>query len=75
MTTLLTEVLRKVSELPEEGQDDAAHILMRLLENDALRARLSDDQLHEVELAIAEADNGTFASEEEVAEVLERPWA
>lgn len=75
MTKLLSEVLRKVAELPEERQDDAAHILLRLLENDASRYRLSDDQLHEVEQAIAEADNGQFASEEEVADVLERPWA
>ena len=75
MTKLLTEVLRKVAELPEERQEDAAHILLRLLENDASRYRLSDDQLHEVELAIAEADSGKFASEEEVAEILERAWA
>ena len=75
MTKLLTEVLRKVAELPAERQDDAAHILLRLLENDASRYRLSDDQLHEVELAIAEADSGKFASEEDVAEVLERGWA
>jgi predicted transcriptional regulator len=75
MTKLLNEVLRKVAELPEERQDDAAHILLRLLENDASRYRLSDDQLQLVESAIAEADAGRFASEEEVAEALESAWA
>jgi plasmid stabilization system protein ParE len=66
MTKFLAEVLRKVAELPEERQDDAANMLLRLLDNDASRYRLSDDQLHEVEVAIAEADSGKFASEEEL---------
>jgi hypothetical protein len=74
MSKLLTEVLRKVAELPEERQDDAAHILLRLLENDASRYRLSDDQLREVELAIAETKDGHYATDDEVASVLHRPW-
>jgi len=75
MTKLLTEVLRKVAELPEERQDDAAHVLLRMLESDASRYRLSDDQLREVGLAIAEVDRGEIASDAEVDEVLHRSWA
>jgi hypothetical protein len=74
MTKLLTEVLRKVAELPDERQDDAAHVLLRMLENDASRYRLSDDQLREVELAIAEVDRGEIASEADVARVLDESW-
>lgn len=73
MTKLLTEVMRKVAELPEERQDDAAHVLLALLENDATRYRLTDDQLRFVERA--DADAGRLASDEEVAAILNRPWA
>jgi hypothetical protein len=74
MTNLLMEVVRKVSELPTERQNDAAHILMAMLENDAGRYRFSDEDLQEIELAIAEADAGQFASEEDVEAVLHRAW-
>jgi hypothetical protein len=73
MTKLL--VMRKVAELPEDRQDDAARVLLTMLENDASPYRLSDDQLHEVELAIAEVNGGRFASDDEVAEVLHHSWA
>jgi predicted transcriptional regulator len=75
MTKLLTEVLRKVAELPEERQDDAAHVLLAMLENDASPYLLTDDQLQEVERSIADADAGRFASDEEIAALLNRPWA
>jgi hypothetical protein len=74
MTKLLIEVLQKVSELPEERQDDAAHILLAMLENDALHYRLTDEDLREIDLAIAEADAGHFASDTEVEALLYRPW-
>jgi hypothetical protein len=74
MTKLLQEVLRKVAELPEERQDDAAHILLRILEDDAAPQRLTDDQLREVELAIAEVERGEFASDADVARVLDESW-
>lgn len=75
MTKLLDEVLRKVGEMPEKRQDDAAHVLLAMLENDASPYRLSDEQLAEVEFAMAEVDAGQFASEKQVAQVLHRPWA
>ena len=45
MTKLLEEVVRKVAELPDERQDDAAHVLLTMLENDAAGYRLTDAQL------------------------------
>jgi hypothetical protein len=45
MTKLLTAVMRKVAELPEDRQDDAARVLMLMLEYDAEQYRLSDEQL------------------------------
>jgi len=74
MTKLLADVLQKVSALPEARQDDAAHVLLAMLENDAPRYHISDEDLREIDLAIAEADAGRFASDEEVAAVLHRAW-
>ena len=75
MTKLLEEVLRKVGELPEERQDDAAHMLLEMLESDASGYQLTDDQVREVNLARDEVKKGLFATDEEVEKVLGRPWA
>jgi hypothetical protein len=75
MTKLLEEVLHHVEQLSEGRQDDAAHVLLAMLENDAASYRLTDEQLAEVELAVAEANGGLFAGAKEIAEVLYRPWA
>ena len=66
MTKLLTEVMRKIIELPEDRQDDAAHMLLTMIGNDAARYHLSDEQLHEVELAMAEVREGKIASEKDM---------
>jgi hypothetical protein len=75
MTNLLTEVMRKVVELPEDRQDDAARVLMLMLEHDPEQYRLSDEQLREVGQAIADVDAGNFASDAEINRVLHRSWA
>ena len=74
MTKLLTEVLQKVAELPHERQDDAAHVLQTMLENDGRHYHLSHDHLREIDLAIAEADAGHFAAQEDVDALLHRAW-
>ncbi len=73
MTKLLLEVLRKVGELPAERQDDAAHVLLAMLENDALPHGLSDAQLRQVEMAIEDVERGVLAPECEVEEVPAAP--
>jgi hypothetical protein len=75
MTKLLTEVLRKIVELPEDRQDDAAHVLLNMIENDVPRYRLTDAQLRDVEVAIADVDAGNYASDKEIESLLYRPWA
>lgn len=75
MTQLLTEVMRKVVELPEDRQDDAARVLLLMLEHDPEQYRLSDDQLREVEDAIADVDAGNFASDEQINRALHHSWA
>ena len=67
--------MRKVVELPEERQDDAARVLMLMLEHDPEQYRLSDEQLREVDLAIADVDAGNFASDHEMDRALHRSWA
>jgi predicted transcriptional regulator len=75
MTKLLAKVMEKIAELPEERQDDAAHLLLAMLANDAIHSELSEEQLREVDEAIADANAGKFASEAEISDVLHRPWA
>ena len=71
MTKLLTEVMRKVSELPEDRQNDAARTLLTLLEDEATVYRLSDAQVREVELAMEEADRSEFATDEQMRKLWE----
>ena len=75
MTNLLTEVMRKVVELPEDRQDDAARVLMLMLEHDPEQYRLNDQQLQEVGEAIADVDAGNFATDKEIDQVLHHSWA
>ena len=75
MTNLLTEIMRKVVELPEDRQDDAARVLMLMLEYDPEQYRLTDEQLREVEAANADVDAGNFASDEDIDRVLHHSWA
>jgi hypothetical protein len=75
MTKLLTEVIRQIVELPEDRQDDAARVLMMMLEHDPEQYRLSDEQLLEVDEAIADAHAGNFAADQDIDRVLHRSWA
>ena len=75
MTKLLTEVIRQIVELPEDRQDDAARVLMLMLEHDPEHYRLSDEQLREADEAIADVDAGNFASDQDIDRVLHRSWA
>ena len=75
MTKLLSQVMRQIAELPDERQDDAAHVLMMMLEYDPEQYRLSDEQLREVDKAIADVERGIFASDAEIDGALHRSWA
>jgi hypothetical protein len=75
MTKLLSKVIRQIAELPEERQDDAAHVLMMMLEHDPAQYQLSDEQLREVDAAISDVDAGKYASDQDIDHLLHRSWA
>ena len=75
MNHALSEALQKVSALPKERQDDAAQILLAMIENDARPYQFSPEQLEEIDAALAEADAGALATAKETREVLFNRWA
>jgi hypothetical protein len=66
MTTLLDQGIQAIRELPDERQDMAGEILLTLAAA-APRYKLTPEQIEDLKLAIAQADRGEFASDEEVA--------
>lgn len=66
MTKLLDEAISRVRDLPASKQEVVAELLLGLAEQPS-RLRLTEDQLAEVRLSLAEARSGQFATDEEVA--------
>ncbi len=73
MTKLLEEAIAKLKTLSAGQQDRVAVLLLQLTEGEA-EFRLTQEQIEGIELALAQADAGEFASGEEVARVLHKPW-
>lgn len=71
MTKLLEKGIEAVRGLPADRQDMAGELLLSLAETEA-QYRLTPEQLEDVKLAIAEADRGEFASEQEMAETWKK---
>jgi len=67
--------MQQIAQLPEERQDDAAHVLMLMLEHDPADYQLTDEQLREVDEAIANVDAGNFAPQRDIDRLLKRSWA
>ncbi len=69
MTKLFEQGVAAVKALPPDRQDLAGEFLLRIAGQDAKEAEytLSPEQLADLDLAIAEADRGEFASDETVA--------
>lgn len=65
MTRLFLKGIEAVQSLPPERQDLAGEMLLMLAEQRAYD--LSPEQRADLELSIAEADRGEFASDEDVA--------
>ena len=74
MTKLLEEAIAKLKTLSDEQQDRVAELLLHLAEGEA-EFDLTQEQIEGIELALAQADAGECATEEEVAQALHRPWA
>jgi len=67
MTKLLENGIDAVRDLPADQQNLAGELLLALAEQSKRPPRLTPAQADDVRLAIAEADRGDFASDEEMA--------
>ncbi|MDP2410772.1 MAG: hypothetical protein Q8M26_10865 [Pseudolabrys sp.] len=69
MTKLLRDVIGRVTEWPEDRQDEAASVLLDLEAQQENRYRLTPDQIKEVEGIQRQVRDGTaaFATDEQMA--------
>jgi len=68
----IEQIFERVRTWPLERQEDAAHILLRMEELGVEPYQLDEDERREIEAALAEAERGEFASDEEVEAVFSR---
>ena len=67
MTLLLESAVARITELPEDRQDEVAQILFDIAASDTTHYRLTDAQFADVQLAREEVRQGKFASDDEMA--------
>jgi hypothetical protein len=72
MTKLLEEAIKKVRELPDEDQDEAAEILISIASKKSEPIRLDDETRAAVLEGREQARRGEFVSDEEMATFFER---
>jgi hypothetical protein len=70
MNRQLEQVLEQVRELPDERQQEVAQVLLAFLDQQNPDLYLSPEQIAEIERRVA--DDGPYASDEEVRSVFER---
>ena len=73
MTTRFEQLFEKVRHLPDDRKQCAAILLEEIIADEEYI--LSAEELAILEPALAGALRGEFASDEEVAEALYKPWA
>ncbi|CAN5316958.1 hypothetical protein BH10PSE9_BH10PSE9_17480 [soil metagenome] len=69
MTELLKLAVEAIEALPEDRQDLAGTLLLKIAEASGPKYTLTPEQIEDLKLAIAEADRGEFATDEEMEEV------
>jgi predicted transcriptional regulator len=75
MTRLLEEAIKRVRELPEANQDEAAEILLSLVSKRAQAVHLDNETRTAVQEGKAQADRGEFVPDEEMAAFFKRNGA
>ena len=65
-------VLDRVQTWPPERQEDAVRVLLEMEAETTGVYHLTEDDRREIELSMAEARRGEFATDEEVAAVFDR---
>ncbi len=71
MTKLLDKGIEAVRALPAERQDMAGELLLGLA-GQAPSYELTPAQIEDIKLALAEAESGDFATEEEMAQTWKK---
>jgi hypothetical protein len=66
----LDDAIARIRELPEDRQEEAADLLLALVEQDTSELRLSDEQRAEVRRRLSEPPN--YATDAEVEELFDR---
>jgi predicted transcriptional regulator len=72
MSRLLEDAIRKVRELPESEQDEAAEMLLSVASRRAGPVRLDDETRAAVREGQEQARRGEFASDEDMAAFFKR---
>ena len=72
MTKMLEEAIKKVRELPEAEQDDAAEMLLSVAAKTTGPVRLDEDTRAAVQEGRAQARRGELASDEDMAAFFKR---
>ncbi len=72
MTKLLDKALERVRSWSRDRQDDAARLLLAMDPHDAEPYKLTPQERDEIDAALAEADRGELASDDEVAALFKR---
>ena len=65
-------IFERVRTWPIQRQEDAAAMLLRMEEQGVEPYEFDEDERREIEAALAEAERGEFASDEEVEAVFSR---
>ena len=72
MTRMLDEAIKKVRELPDSVQDDAAEMLFSVAAKQGEPVRLDEETRAAVREGMAQARRGEFASDEDMQAFFER---
>ena len=66
MTFLLEQAIESVRDLPVETQDDLARMLLQFAGVDQPPIELGDEEAESLDVSIAQAERGEFATDEQV---------
>jgi predicted transcriptional regulator len=72
MTKMLEEAIKKVRELPEADQDEAAEMLLSVASKKREPVQLRDDTRAAIREGRAQARRGDFVSDEDMAAFFKR---
>jgi hypothetical protein len=71
MTKLLEKGIEAIRALPDDRQDMAGELLLNIAKNEP-QYRLTPEHVEDLKLAMAEADQAEFATDQDMAEVWKK---